>query len=294
MSDLTEKLDWRGPAMVLAGGICIGFAPIGVRFGFGDLGPQAIAFWRYVFALPFLFVIACIVQKGLPSKPNKFVLIAGTFFACDMALWHWGLETTTVANATFLVNLGNLFVGLLAWFILREKPGKLWFYAVPLAVIGAAALSLGGGEAGKGDIRGDILCLGAAFMVAFYVVFSKRARETLGGYETIFWLTCVEVVVGFLFVTGSGESFMPDDLSGFKVPLFLAVVVQTMGQGLIITGLGRTPASIAGVLVLIQPVVASAVAWVLFDEPLVGLQMGGAALILAGIWLAGQSKPIKV
>ena len=35
-----------GPLMVLAGGICIGFAPIGLRLGLDDLGPQAIAFWR--------------------------------------------------------------------------------------------------------------------------------------------------------------------------------------------------------------------------------------------------------
>ena len=43
---------WFGPAMVFAGGVGIGFAPIGLRLGLEELGPQAIAFWRYVFVLP--------------------------------------------------------------------------------------------------------------------------------------------------------------------------------------------------------------------------------------------------
>ena len=68
---------WRGPAMVMAGGVFIGFAPIGLRLGLDDLGPQAIAFWRYLFALPLLFLLVVVTQRRLPAKPNAFVVIAG-------------------------------------------------------------------------------------------------------------------------------------------------------------------------------------------------------------------------
>lgn len=279
---------WLGPFMVLAGGISIGFAPIGLRLGLDALGPQAIAFWRYVFAAPLLLGLVFLVEGRAPGKPNIFIVLAGTFFALDIALWHRALAITTVANATFIVNLGNISVGLAAWVFLKERPAKVWFLAILLAGCGAAALSLGGGEAGKGVLRGDLLALGAAMLVSFYMLCSKIARRSLGGVETIFWLTCVEICVAFFVVLISGEAFLPQNIAGFTVPFLLAIIVQIAGQGLIITGLGRTPAAMAGVLIVIQPVIAASVAWSLFKEPMNALQAAGGGLILIGIWLAGK------
>jgi drug/metabolite transporter (DMT)-like permease len=285
---------WIGPLMVLTGGICIGFAPIGLRLGLGELGPQGIAFWRYVFAAPLLLALVFLIERRAPRPPNRFVLLAGTFFTLDIALWHWGLTLTTVSNATFIVNLGNVSVGFVAWLFLKERPTNIWFAAILLAVAGAAALSLGGEVGGKGDIRGDLLALGAALLVSGYMLCSKLARRRLGGIETIFWLTIVEVCVGGLILLVSGEPRLPATLNGFGVPLFLAIVVQVMGQGLIIAGLGRTPAAIAGVMVVVQPVVAASISWVLFDEPLTALQAGGAAAILVAVWLSQRGKPVPI
>ncbi|MBC6412671.1 MAG: EamA family transporter, partial [Hyphomonadaceae bacterium] len=58
-----------------------------------------------------------------------------------------------------------------------------------------------------------------------------------------------------------------------------------------VVGLGKTPAGIAGLLVVVQPVVAAAAAWLLFSEPLTIIQICGAMLILSGIWLVQQGRP---
>ncbi|MEL6567851.1 MAG: DMT family transporter [Pseudomonadota bacterium] len=277
---------WIGPASVLAGGICIGFAPIGLRLGLDTLGPQAIAMWRYLFALPLLFLALVLFEKRLPARPVPAVILAGVCFTLDIALWHWALERTTVANATFIVNLGNICVGFLAWLVLRERPTWTWGAAVLIAMTGAGLLSQGGPTNGKADLTGDVLAVGAAVLVAGYVLFSKIARGRLSALDAIFWLTLTEVCVAFLLVIVSGERLVPETASGFHAPLFLALVVQIGGQGLIIFGLGRTPAAIAGILVLIQPVTAAAISWRLFDEPLNGLQGIGGILILCGVYLA--------
>ena len=277
---------WLGPLLLLAGGACIGLAPIGLRYGLNDLGPQAIAFWRFLLATPMLFLLLVGIEKRLPSKPNHFILLAGIFFALDIGLWHWALTFTTVANATFIVNLGNICVCFAAWLLFKEKPTSVWFVAVFVAFCGAALLSFGGGENSKGDIRGDLLALCAAFLVANYMLFSKMARNRLGAMDVIFWLTVVETATAACMVVAFGEDFFPASLSGLAAPLFLAIVAQVAGQGLIIAGLGRTPAAIAGIIVLIQPVIAAAISWQLFDEALSVLQGGGGALILLGIWLS--------
>jgi len=295
--DPSEQLSWYGPLMVLAGGVCIGLAPIGLRLGLDDLGPQAIAFWRFSFALPVLFVMAISMQRRLPAKPNRFVIMAGIFFGLDIGLWHWSLTITTVANATFLVNLGNIGVGLVAWIFLKDRPVKMWFPAVFVAVIGAAALSLGGGTEGQADMRGDLIAIGAAVLVSLYVVAAKVARRRLSGIDAIFWLTAIEALVAALLVLGFRENFFPREWNGFLAPLFLALVAHIGGQGLIITGLGLTPAAIAGVLILIQPVVAAAISWRLFNDPLTLIQAIGGLLILIGIFVSQRgagSKPPDV
>lgn len=298
---------WYGPLMVLGGGICIGFAPIGLRMGLEELGPQAIAFWRYVFALPILFAMVLLTQKRLPARPNIFVVIAGVCFALDIGLWHWALTFTSVAAATFIVNLGNICVGITAWIFLKERPTPIWGVAVLIAMVGAGALTLGGAPdatvvaeqvdttrrsqtASLLDVilvyKGEILAFLAAIFVSCYIVASKVARRSLGGLDTIFWLTAVEIVTAFFMVLAFREGFLPSSLFGFMVPLFLALIVQIGGQGLIITGLGHTPASIAGVLIVVQPVVAALISWQMFGETLVAFQMGGCVLIIGGILLA--------
>lgn len=285
---------WMGPILVLMGGICIGFAPIGVRFGLDALGPQAIAFWRYLFAVPMVLTLVLVAKKRLPARPNKFVFLAGCFFALDIGAWHAALTFTTVANATFLVNLGNIGVGFLAWIFLKDRPSWTWAMAVVIALIGAAFLTLGGSDLAVKDLRGEAFGLAAAALVSFYMLCVKIARRELSGLDVLFWVTLSAAGMGALVTFAAGEAFLPTSMSGFAVPLFLAFVAQMGGQGLIIAGLGKTPASIAGVLVLIQPVVAAAISWQLFNETLVTIQFLGGGLLLGGIILAQQGARAKV
>jgi drug/metabolite transporter (DMT)-like permease len=99
--------------------MAIGFAPIGLRLS--EFGPQATGFWRMLFALP---VIAAVIylQGGKLSRPSVFSIVAGIFFGLDIAFWHASLVLTSVANATFIVNLGNASVGIVAWIVLKERP----------------------------------------------------------------------------------------------------------------------------------------------------------------------------
>ena len=298
----TEEPSWLGPVILLMGGICIGFAPILLRYGVGDgsedmLGPQAVAFWRFLFAIPMLLVLSLVVNNRLPCAPNRFAVLAGIFFGIDIGLWHWGLTLTTVANATFLVGLGNLLAGLTAWIIMKDKPTPMWAIAAAIALVGAALLSLGGpaDETAKTDLRGDALSFAAAIFVSIYIVCAKLARRTMNAVDVLFWATVAEafVAAGLVGVTNIApamptETLHPQSLSALLAPFLLAIVVQLMGQGLIIFGLGKTSAAIAGVMVVVQPVTAAALAWFLFEEPLFALQILGAGLILAGVFIAGR------
>jgi drug/metabolite transporter (DMT)-like permease len=277
---------FAGPLQLLAGGIALGFAPIGLRMGLAELGPQAIAFWRYLFAVPVLLALNLVFARRLPRLPNLALFLAAACFTLDMALWHASLTMTSVSNATFIVNLGNIGLGLAAFFLLKEQPSRLWMRAALLALVGAFALSMGGAKLERGALAGDALALIAALFVAGYMLYSKEARGTHTALEVMFWLSVFEAGLSVIAVIGMGEDFFPEKATGFLTPLALALVVQVAGQGLIVSGLGSTNTALAGILVLAQPVVAAFVSWFAFEETLTVIQFAGAGVILLAVWLA--------
>lgn len=275
-----------GSLLLLMGGLFIGLAPIGLRFAVADgIGPQATAFWRYVFSLP-LFGLIYLFLRRRPSAPPKWAVLAGVFFAIDISLWHLALTQTSVANATFLVNIGNVGVGLLAWIFLRERLTIYWAIAISLALTGAYLLSSGAISATEGALQGDLLALLAALFVSGYMLCAKLARLKATAIDVIFWATVTEAIVSSIICGLLGEPIIPQGIEQLRAPIFLAVVAHVGGQGLIVSGMRTTPAALAGVIVLIQPVAAAAISWPLFDERLTTVQIIGAALILVGITVA--------
>ena len=100
-----------------AGAVGIACAPIFVPLS--ELGPTATAFWRL--ALPVLWLWAEIGNRREAGESAHRIsghrtllglTLAGLFFAGDLALWHWSIGFTSVANSTLLVNLAPVFVAL--------------------------------------------------------------------------------------------------------------------------------------------------------------------------------------
>ena len=80
--------------------------------------------------------------------------------------------------------------------------------------------------------------------------------------------------------------FWPAGVDGWLVLIALALVTQVAGQGLIVYALAHLPAAFGSVSLLVQPVIAAGLAWLLFAEALGPLELAGAGLVLAGIAMA--------
>jgi drug/metabolite transporter (DMT)-like permease len=66
--------------------------------------------------------------------------------------------------------------------------------------------------------------------------------------------------------------------------------MHVAGQGAIAWALGRLPASLTSVTVLIQPVVAALLGYLIFAERVVPMQALGALILLAGVVLAQRTQ----
>lgn len=284
--------------LFLAAGL-LGFAPILVKVS--ELGPQAIAFWRLAFALPvlgaWLWIEKARARRRAPEaqlKPPgfKMLVLAGLFFAGDLAFFHAGIKITTAANATLLANLTPIPVTIAAVFLFGEKVGPRFIAAGVLALCGAALLSIANVRFAPERLPGDVLSALTACWYACYFLAVRAARWAgAATVQVMFWSTLIAAPISMAVALISGETLIPASWSGWLPLIALGVVAHCAGQSGVAFGLGRTPASLASVVILIQPVVAAAVGWWLLSEALAPIQWAGAALVLLGVYAAQRVRP---
>jgi drug/metabolite transporter (DMT)-like permease len=89
----------------------------------------------------------------------------------------------------------------------------------------------------------------------------------------------------------SGEPLLPQAPAGWWTLASLALVCHVGGQCLIGYGMGHLPASLSALSLLIQPVVATLLAWGMLGEAVGPGQWAGGTAILLGIAVAGGLVP---
>lgn len=273
---------------LLGGAVAIAFGPIFVRLS--ELGPSATAFHRLFLALPFLWIWLA-RQPRAAARPagrsdHLALVAAGLFFAADLAVWHWSIRFTSVANSTLLANFAPVFVTFAAWALFGHRPTRLFVAGMALALAGAITLM---GESLALDpehLKGDALGMTTAAFYAGYILSVSRLRARLPTVTIMAWSGLVTTLALLPVALLSGESLIPPTPRAWAVLLGLALVSQVAGQSLIAHALAHLPAGFGSVALLLQPAVAAVLAWALLAEPLSLWQAAGGVVILAGIWLA--------
>jgi drug/metabolite transporter (DMT)-like permease len=276
--------------MLVVGACVIGLAPILVRLS--ATGPAAAGFWRLTFSLPLLAVIAW-RTTGRLGAPTRATWLAGLAFALDLGFWHYGIANTSVGKATILTNLTPLLVTAIAWFVLGEQPTPLFLVAVALSLAGAwiMAAARGLGSVGPNPRLGDTLSLITALWYALYFFAVSAARRDEAASRVMLWLSAAAAPLLLIAAFVLGERIRPASPGGWAACAGLGVV-HVAGQGAIAWALGRLPPATASVTVLVQPVVAALLGWILFNELFSGWQMAGGAVALTGVVLAQRASRV--
>ncbi len=268
---------------LLIANVALAFGPWFVRAT--EVGPVAAGFWRLSLAVPFLVLLAA-QQGARPTRLGRGVwvgLIAGgVCFAADLGSWHLGILRTTLANATLFGNAATLMFPIYGFLVARTWPTRTQGWALMLAAAGAALLLGRSYQLDAKNLAGDLLCILAGLLYTVYFILMARARTTLAPLSALVLSTLAGIVPLLVFALAMGERIVPVHWG----PLIgLALCSQVLGQGLMIYALGRFSPLVIGIALLIQPVVAGTVGWIVYGErlglpDLVGVVMVAIALVL--------------
>jgi drug/metabolite transporter (DMT)-like permease len=131
-----------------------------------------------------------------------------------------------------------------------------------------------------------------ALWYALYFLAVSQARQTAGASRIMFWSTLAGIPLMLGAALAMGEQILPAGPIGWAACLGLGVM-HVAGQGSIAWALGRLPPATASVVVLVQPVVAALLGWLLFSEALSPVQSLGGAVVLTGVVLAQRASRPK-
>jgi drug/metabolite transporter (DMT)-like permease len=219
------------------------------------------------------------------------MVLAGIFFALDLACWHYGIRYTSVANATVLPNLTPVLVTLASWLFFKERPRPLFVVGLVAAVGGAVLMAeTGPASPTSGPLPhiGDALSVSTALWYGLYFMSVRAARLARSTLSVMLWSCLIGAPPLLLTAVVMREPLLPATSLGWAAVVGLGLA-HVFGQGSIAWALGRLPASTASVTVLVQPVFAATLAYLLFSEVLTPWQTAGGMLALVGVVFAQQA-----
>ena len=279
---------WAIAALVF-GALVIGATPILVRLA--ACGPAAAGSWRLTFATPLLTLMAAGRGAAGIGRPSPAMALAGIAFALDLGCWHYGIRYTSVANATVLPNLTPVLVTLVSWAFLKERPRPIFLVGLVAAVGGAVLMAEASPpSANQGPLPhiGDLLSASTAVWYGLYFLAVRAARQSSSTLSVMLWSCLVGAPPLLATALLMHEALLPATALGWAAVVGLGLA-HVFGQGSIAWALGRLPASTASVTVLVQPVMAGFLAYLIFNEALTPLQVVGGTLALSGVVVAQQA-----
>jgi drug/metabolite transporter (DMT)-like permease len=281
----TRRADLIAIGALLLGATAIATSALFVKVS--ETGPVATAFWRVFLALPLLWLWSSLGQRNSHragfANERGLMIAAGLFFAGDLAIWHWSIVLTSVANSTLLANLAPIFVALAAWLLFRQQLRGKFLLGLAIAVTGMILL-IGGDFQLKGrELIGDALGVVTAMFYAGYQLTVTKLRARVATSTIMAWSGLVTAIVLLPVALLSGEQMLPVTGMGWVKLAGLALISQVAGQSLIAYAMAQLPATFSSVGLLFQPVMATLFAWVLLGEAVSALQLAGGITVLIGI-----------
>ena len=275
----------RGIGSLFIASVSFGSSAIFIRYA-TEASAVSLTFYRLSIAalVMILFALSSHSLMRLGRRDLILVLASGVVLSFHFATFILAVQETTVANATFLVNTSPVMLAVLSPLMIKERTTSRELVGVAVATLGVLLVA----NAGNGFRTfglADLSALSAAFLIALYSLIGRRVRTrglTTGSYTS--YVYSVAALVSLLLALGLGlRTFRSYDTQNIVAILCLALVPTAFGHSLYNYALGSVKAVTANLVPLLEPVIASLFAVLLFNEVPTSVQIIGYSLIMAAV-----------
>jgi drug/metabolite transporter (DMT)-like permease len=274
----------------MLGALVIAFSGILVRLA--DVSPSTAALFRCAYALPVLALLAWLERRRFGDRSwrdRRLAWAAGLFFAADLTFWHHSIAAVGAGLATVLGNTQVVFVGLLAWAALGERPENRSLVAIPVVFLGVILISgvIGSGAYGDDPALGVVYGVLTGITYALFLLILRQGntdeRRPAG---PLFDATLSAAIFSALGGIAVGDLDWVPGVEAQAWLVLLALSSQVLGWLLISVSLPRLPAVLTSIVLMLQPVSTVFLGAILLSEAPSAVQLTGVAIVIAGVAVA--------
>ena len=275
----------RQQGLLLTGGGAMIMAPDALLIKVADLPDAEILMWRgFLSGLGFLLIALLRYGRGTLAAYRRCgwtgiaVALLFSLTTCGFVL---GNQYTKAGNVLMILASSPLIAAVLSWFILKERlPRRTW---LAICMLGIAMIALD--DAGAGSWVGNAFALMAATTLAINFTLCRTRPGVDMSPMLVFNGIIVGSIAGLFWLAGS-EPTLPA-ANQLAVVILLCLIIVPCGVTLLQRGPLYLPSAEVGLLLLLEVVIGTLLAWWILAEQPAPMAMVGGVLVLGTLSAKG-------
>lgn len=255
-----------------------------------------IAF-RMLFSLPFFAAIA--IWQARVSAPLsgpdriRIVLLGLIGYYVSSFLDFLGLQYISAGLERLILFLTPSFVLVISIVLLKKKISRIEWMALATSYLGTILVFIHDARTGGPQVligAGFVLC--SAMTYAVYLLYSGEMVRRVGTLRLVSYAMCVSSVacIGQFLLLRPAALLLTQPPAVYWLSVINAVFCTVLPVFLTMIAVARIGAGTASQAGMIGPVSTLFLGAVILNEPVTGIQLGGTALVLAGVYLLSQKR----
>lgn len=275
-----------------------GVNPPVMKIGLLYLAPMPYNSLRMLIAIVISWLFVGVTKTYRPvdrQDVKSLLLISLVGFFVFQLFFTVGVQNTTAGNASLLLGLLPVSVAIINRIYKIESITPQIKAGIAVSLTGVILIVVGSGKemslAGN-HLRGALMLLIAQFGYGYYTVFSKGLMQKYSAYQVTAYVITIS---GLLFLLISLPEMLTIQweripLSGWLSTLYSGIFALCIGNFLWVWGVGKIGSAKASLFNNLSPVFAIATGYIMLGETFGLLQLFGAFVISAGLYLTRNKK----
>jgi drug/metabolite transporter (DMT)-like permease len=281
-------MGWRIVLVLTIGIFAVSTSAVLVRFAIASTNISSVGFSLVLAASRISLAAILLIPNwrnfsGTSAISLRSAIYAGLALGIHFAVWITSLSYTSVAASTTLVTTNPIWVALISWVWFRQKPSRITFLGIAIALFGGVIISLDGNQTtGSNPMLGNGLAIVGAWAASFYLLFGREAQQqglSIGQYVTVAYSVAAISLLPLPFFFKTSYLGYPD--TTYLAIGLMALLPQLIGHTSFNWSVRVLSPTIVALVLLLEPVGATILAALIFQE-VPGIQglMGAIALLL--------------
>jgi drug/metabolite transporter (DMT)-like permease len=267
------------------------------KIALAEMNVGAMVLYRFAFACAGLLPLLVTHRPRFTASEWRTLALASLLGVPMLYLVEFrGLALTTVSHGSLMIGLTPIVIALGAVIFTHERLPAIGWIALVTSTVGAALIALAGSHrpiAHGPSLLGDVIIGASTVLALFWILLNKRLMESHNPITVTVWGILLGTLMLALWVP---LTWGLPPVHGVSRAAWLALIAS----GLLCTttttllwnfGLTQVPASQAGILLNMEPLIGSLLGIYLLHEHLGLLAWLGGALILGGAVVITTRKP---